>query len=71
MKTELKQNGVIYKMNKNNSKLNDDKNNIAMLNFEDLLSPGIYNLYIRSENPINIVEDYFGIPNINENGDKG
>jgi len=66
MKSELKKSGMTYKM----GPINYDKNNITVLTFEDLLSPGGYNLYIRSEIPINIVEDSFVIPNINENGDK-
>jgi len=57
--SELKQNesGVIY------SKISTsyDKNNIVVFSYEDVLLPGIYNLYIRIAIPINIVKDSFGI----------
>jgi len=45
-----------------------DENNIVVFNCENVLLPGIYNLYIRIEIPINIAKDSFGTPYID--GDK-
>jgi len=46
------------------------KTNIVLCNFNATILPGIYNLHIRFEIPINIVKESFGIPYINENGHK-
>jgi len=44
--------------------------NIVLCNFNAIILPGIYNLHIWFQIPINIVREFFGIPYINENGDK-
>jgi len=46
------------------------KTNIVHSHFNATILPGIYNLHIWYKIPINIVRESFGIPYINENGDK-
>lgn len=64
--SELKQDsGMIYK------KISTNYNkNVVVFNYKDFLLPGIYNLYVKVEIPINIVKHFFGTPYINDNGDK-
>jgi len=47
-----------------------DENNIVVFNCENVLLPEIYNLHIRVEIPMNIIEDSFGTSYINDDGDK-
>lgn len=44
--------------------------NIVLCHFNATILPGIYNLHIQFKITINIVRESFGIPYINENGDK-
>jgi len=57
--------GTIYKR----ISTNYDKNNIVVFNYEDILLPGKYNLYVRVEIPMNNTEDSFETLYIND--DKG
>jgi len=67
---------IVYsKLNQNNSTICETsikfiKNNIAMLDFGDVLLHGIYDLYIKFIILIENLRKFFGIPYINEDGEK-
>jgi len=46
------------------------ENNIVLNNFNATILPGIYDLHISFQIPINIVRESFGIPYINEYGNR-
>jgi len=63
---------IVSTLKKNNAmvyetySINFMKNNIVMLDFGDVLLPGMYDLYIVYKISINIVRESFGIPYINK-----